>query len=237
MFRKKTAPPWVSAIIAAGGASTRMEGIDKQSVFIDGVPVVAHSVRALMSCALIREVVLVCPGNQVGHYYDMVNEYDLHLVSQVIGGGKTRQASVFSGIEACSGQAEYFAIHDGARPLVTPQEVSACVAAAIEQGAAALGVKPKDTLKRMDAQGCIAGTINREDTVAIHTPQVFAAKIYRQAMALARCEGRDYSDDCQLVERLGNRVQVVCGSYENIKITTPQDIIIARALLQGVEEW
>ena len=236
MFRKKAPPPWVSAVVAAAGSSSRMEGVDKQRAAIDHTPVVARSIQALMACEFIREIVLVCPSGRIPEYYDIIRDYELDLVSVVVGGGNTRQASVFAGIDACSEQAKYFAIHDGARPLVTPEEIQACIEAAIRHGAAALGVKPKDTIKRVDKDGYISATIDRNEMAAIQTPQVFEAGLYRQAMALALRENRDYTDDCQLVERLGKKVYIAPGKYENIKITTPHDLAIAQAVLQLREE-
>ena len=241
MFRKKAKPPWVSAVVAAGGSSSRMQGIDKQCAVIDQTPVVARSIQALMACGLIREIVLACPLRRIPDYYDIIRDYNLDLVSVVVGGGSTRQASVFAGINACSEQAKYFAIHDGARPLVTPEEIYACIEAAIQHGAAALGVKPKDTIKHADSDGYISSTLERDNLVAIQTPQVFEAGLYRQAMAAALRDGVDYSDDCQLVERLGKKVYIVPGQYENIKITTPQDLAVAQAVLQlreeGIGQW
>jgi len=236
LFRKKASPPWVSAVVAAAGSSSRMEGIDKQCAAIDHTPVVARSIQALMACGLIREIVLVCPHGRIPEYYDIIRDYSLDLVSVVVGGGDTRQASVFAGVDACSEQARYFAIHDGARPLVTPEEIETCIEAAIQHGAAALGVRPKDTIKRAGKDGYIAATLERNELVAIQTPQVFEAGLYRQAMALAVRENKDFSDDCQLIERLGKKVYIAPGQYENIKITTPHDLAIAQAVLQLREE-
>jgi len=208
-----------------------MDGIDKQRAELFGLPVVARSIQALAECELISEIVLVCPVGQVADYYELTRDLEPGQVSKIVEGASTRQASVFAGVLAASEQAEYFAIHDGARPLVTPEEVTACVEAAFEHGAAALGVKPKDTLKQTGGDGYITATLNRDELIAIQTPQVFEAGVYRKAMAVARCEERSYSDDCQLVERLGKKVYIVSGRYENIKITTPEDLIIARGLL------
>jgi len=234
MFRKtaKKQQPWVSAVVAAAGASSRMNGVDKQFITIDDIPVVARSIRALMDCRFIREIVLVCPARRITEYYDLVRNYDLDLVSKVVGGGDTRQASVFAGIGACDDRAGYYVIHDGARPLVTPGEVETCIKTAIEHGAAALGARPKDTLKRVGQESYITATIDRNEIVLIQTPQVFEAGLYREAMALALREKMDYSDDCQLMERLGKRVYVASGQYENIKITTAGDVVIAQALLR-----
>ena len=232
MFWKKkpTPPPFVSAVVVAAGASARMGGIDKQFADLGGLPVVARSLEALSLCGLISEIVLVCPAGQVPAYYELVREFELAQVSKAVEGAATRQESVFAGVEACSEQAEYFAIHDGARPLVLPEEVEACIQAAFEHGAAALGVKPKDTLKQAGSDGYITATLNRDEIIAIHTPQVFGAVTYRRAMAAARSEYKHYTDDCQLVERLGEKVHIVPGRYGNIKITTPEDLVIARAL-------
>jgi len=231
-WKKKIEPrPFVSAVVVAAGASARMGGIDKQCADLLGLPVVARSIMALTQCGLISEIVLVCPAGQVHGYYDLVRELELERVSKVIEGAATRQESVFAGVEACCPSTEYLAIHDGARPLVTPEEVTACIEAAFEHGAAALGVRPKDTLKQAGAGSYIAGTLNRDEIIAIHTPQVFAGEVYRRAMAAARSEGKNYTDDCQLVEHMGEKVYIAEGRYGNIKITTPEDLAIARALL------
>lgn len=218
-----------------------MQGVDKQSVSIDHMPVVARSAQALSECELVSEIILVCPAEKVGEYYRLVREFELERVSKVIGGGGSRQQSVFAGVQACDKQAKYYLIHDGARPLITPENVRACILAAFEHGAAAVGVKPKDTLKLVGKDGYISKTIDRAEMISIQTPQVFKADVYARAAKVALCEERDYSDDCQLVERLGERVFIVPGEYENIKITTPADLAVAQALLQlrhqGVEQW
>lgn len=240
-FSKRPKGPRVSAVIAAAGSSSRMEGIDKQMAGIQQLPVVVRSIEALSHCPFIYQIVLVCPSELIPDYYGLVQEYRLDLVSSVVGGGGNRQESVFAGIAACDPEAEYYAIHDGARPLITPEMVEDCILAAVEFGAAALGVPAKDTIKQVDSEGFIRGTPPREELVAIQTPQVFEGALYRRAMALARQEERCYTDDCQLVERAGKRVRVVPGSYQNIKITTPEDLAVAATILryreEGLEEW
>lgn len=240
-FRKKPKAPKVAAVVAAAGSSSRMEGIDKQRALLEELPVLVRSIAALSECPLVEEIVLVCPPRLIPDYYAMVQDYRLDKVASVVGGGATRQESVFLGVAACGEDSAYFAVHDGARPLVSPQAVERCISAAVEHGAAALGVPVKDTLKRLDENGFVVATPPREDLVAIQTPQVFEANLYRRAMAQARHDGRDYTDDCQLVERAGMRVKVVPGSYGNIKITTPEDLALAGALLrlqeEGVSPW
>lgn len=235
-FKRKEQLPPVSAVVVAAGSAERMQGIDKQQALLDGLPVVVRSVEALGRCPLVGEVVLVCPPQRMAEYYAMVREFSLDLVSTVVGGGATRQQSVFQGIETCNPKAAYFLIHDGARPLVAPEVVEQCIRAAMEFGAAAAGTTPKDTIKMLDESGFAVSTPSREKLVAIQTPQVFEANLYRQAMARAKEEQRDYTDDCQLVEQLGHKIKVVPGDYTNLKITVPEDLAIAEAVLQFQEE-
>lgn len=241
LFRRKPPPPWVSAVVAAAGSASRMEGIDKQQAAIDEVPVVVRSVEALSASPLVAEIVLVCPADLIPQYYALVRQWGLDLVTSVVGGGENRQQSVFAGIAACNREARFYLIHDGARPLASPEVIDDCIHAAFEHGAAAVGVPLKDTIKTVSPDGFITSTPERDGLVAIQTPQVFQAELYREAMALAIKEGRHYTDDCRLVERTGKKIRVTQGSYENIKITTPEDLAVAGALLryreEGLEQW
>lgn len=231
-FHKKKEIPFVSAVIVAAGASSRMDGVDKLQILLDGMPVVAHSIGSFSACPLISEVVVVCRQEQLANLYDLIRFYAFEKVTSVVSGGKKRQDSVFSGIRACSGQAEFYAIHDGARPLTLPEEIVRCLETAFKTGAAATGVPVKDTIKVVDQSGVIIETPDRDCLWAVQTPQIFAAKLYRDAMALAVNDGRDYTDDCRLVEETRHPVTMVAGSYGNIKITTPEDIAAAEAILQ-----
>jgi len=232
LFQKKQQPPFVSAVIAAAGSASRMGGLDKQTARIGDMPVVAHSIEALSLSGAVSEIVLVCKPEQIPRYYAMARELGLGLVAKVVGGGDTRQDSVFAGIEACSDEAEYYVIHDGARPLAAPEIIGDCVYAATIHGAAAPGVPPKDTVKRVDSRGFVKETLDRDGLVTIQTPQAFAAGLYREAMALARRGGLNFTDDCQLIENCGHKVYVVPGGYGNIKITTPEDLAVACAMLR-----
>lgn len=230
--RKKSTPPWISAVIVAAGTSSRMEGIDKQQALLQEIPVVVRSIILFQECPMISEIVLVCREEQIADYYRLLQDYELSKVTSVVKGGAQRQDSVFGGIAACSEAVDFYAIHDGARPLATRYEIEQCIAAALEFGAAAVGTPVKDTIKVCGADGFIQSTPNREQLFAIQTPQIFAAPLYREAMARAVESHCVYTDDCQLVERTGNRVFVSPGSYQNIKITTPEDIAVAQAILQ-----
>ncbi len=235
-FKKKKNMPLVSAVVVAAGSADRMQGIDKQQALLDGLPVVVRSVEVLSRCPMVGEVVLVCPPQSIPEYYALTREFSLDLVSAVVGGGASRQQSVFLGVEACDDQAAYYLIHDGARPLVTPEVVEECIRAAMEFGAAAPGMTPKDTIKVVDKDGFAVSTPPRKGLAAIQTPQVFESGLYRQAMARAKGQGHEYTDDCQLVEQIGHRVKVVPGGYSNLKITIPEDLAMAEAVLQFQEE-
>jgi len=228
--------PQISAIIVAAGNASRMHGIDKQYAQIGNLPVIVRSVQQFDDCPLINEIILVCRESDIASYYAIVRDFGFKKISQIVAGGNERQDSVFRGIDACSTNADFFAIHDGARPLVTAEIIAECIDAAIKHGAAAAGVPVKDTIKQVRTDGSIAETPDRSKLVAIQTPQIFAAQLYRSAMALAIKQGHHYTDDCQLIENSGHCVFVSCGSYSNIKITTPEDLEIAEALLNYYEE-
>jgi 2-C-methyl-D-erythritol 4-phosphate cytidylyltransferase len=232
LFGKKKEPPFVAAVVVAAGGGARMAGIDKQLFELGGVPVVARSLAALSACPRIREIVLVCRREQLADYYDLVKLFGFDKVKTVIKGGEQRQQSVAAGIAACSEEAAFYAIHDGARPLVLPQDIESCIDLAYETGAAAVAVSVTDTIKICDERGAVIQTPNRERLWAVQTPQIFEAGLYRRALESATSAGHFYTDDCQLVENAGHTVVMSPGSHGNIKITRPEDIAIAEAILE-----
>ena len=237
MFAKKhrSAGPWISAVIVAAGSASRMGGIDKQQYPLGDIPVVARSIRQFHECARITEIVVVCREEDVAQYYVLMQDYGFVKVRKVAAGGADRQSSVFRGIAACDERAAYFAIHDGARPLVTPEIIGSCIDSAILHGAAAAGVPVKNTVKVASPEGFVLETPDRSRLFAIQTPQIFEAGLYRAAMEYALRAGASYTDDCQLVERAGHRVFISRGDYANLKITTPEDIAVAEALIEYYE--
>lgn len=239
--RKNEPPPVISAVVVAAGASSRMNGVDKQQALIDAAPVIAHSIGAFEECPAIGEIIVVCRRESIPDVYRLVQEYQMDKVASVVAGGAHRQESVFQGIAACRPDAAYYAIHDGARPLVTQEEIAQCVDAALQYGAAAVGTPVKETIKVCGEDGFVQSTPDRDRLMAVGTPQIFAAGLYREAMERAKQNHCLYTDDCQLLERCGRRVYISPGSYQNIKITTPEDIAVARAILayrnQEGEPW
>ena len=229
---------FVSAIIVAAGQSRRMGGdTSKQFILIDGVPVIVRTLKAFEIAERIREVVIAARQEDIPQMYALIQDYEITKVKQIITGGETRQESVFRAIAQVDENADFLAIHDGARPLIRPQEIDLAVSAAVEHGAAALGVPVKDTVKHVDADGKIVDTPERSTLWAVQTPQVFSRALYLRAAEQAGEAAAQLTDDCQLIERTGAPVYLVRGAYANLKITTPEDVFAAEGILRATEDF
>ncbi len=225
---------YAGAVIAAGGMAQRMQGVNKQILKIDGVPVLVRSIRALAAIPEIREMVVVARPELFEQLEGWKQEY--HLPDFCLtAGGDTRQQSVLNGVGCLSEQVEYVVIHDGARPFADRQLIDRCLQSAVEHQAATAAVPVKDTIKQAADNGSIAATPDRSRLYLTQTPQIFRAQLYRRAAEQAQAEGLDFTDDCQLMEHLGHRVWLAQGDYRNIKITTPEDIVIAQAIAESME--
>ena len=231
-----TVAPFVSAVVVAAGNSTRMNGVNKQLLLIDGVPVLVRTLKALSDNSKVGEIVVAAREEDIPVIYQAVQEYEIPKVTHIVRGGATRQQSVLNAVNAVSESCEYLLIHDGARPLVTADIIDGTLEAAFEYGAAATGVKVKDTIKKVGPDGFIIGTPDREKLWAVHTPQIFKKSLYIDALRTV-ADASDFTDDCKLIEEYGEKVQMVEGSYENIKITTPGDVILAEAILRTRNEY
>ena len=225
---------YAGAVIAAGGMAQRMQGVNKQILKIDGIPVLVRSIRALAAIPEIREMVVVARPELFEQLEGWKQEY--HLPDFCLtAGGDTRQQSVLNGVGCLSEQVEYVVIHDGARPFADRQLIDRCLQSAVEHQAATAAVPVKDTIKQAADDGSIASTPDRSRLYLTQTPQIFHAQLYRRAAEQAQAEGLDFTDDCQLMEHLGHRVCLAQGDYRNIKITTPEDIVIAQAIAESME--
>ncbi|OQB14562.1 MAG: 2-C-methyl-D-erythritol 4-phosphate cytidylyltransferase [Firmicutes bacterium ADurb.Bin193] len=234
-FLKKKKPDKksrVAAIITAAGSSTRMNGVNKQFSDILGAPVLAYTLRAFEATPCIDEIIVTAREEDILLVYDIIREYDISKASSVVTGGDTRQKSVKIGIDA-AGECHIIAIHDGARPCILPEHIELAVSAAERYGAAAVGCPVADTLKLVGENSFIATTLDRKGIWHIQTPQVFKSGIIKAAHDNAQSEGIEATDDCALVERAGYQVYVVLGDSGNIKITTPQDLFIARGIIES----
>lgn len=228
--------PYVSAVVVAAGNSTRM-GMNKSKQLIEicGKPVIAWTLLAFEQANEVDEVVIVCREQDIVNIYDIIAYFNITKAKTVIKGGASRQQSVSNGIGCVSEQTEFLAIHDGARPLILPQDIDKTVKAAYKYKAAALGVKVKDTIKITDGFGFIKNTPDRNNLFLIQTPQVFDKQLYLAALSHPNNAGSDYTDDCQLIESISHDILICEGSYSNIKITTQDDIHLAKQILQERE--
>lgn len=224
---------FVSAIIVAAGGSVRMGIADsKQFIPLLGRPAIEYTLRAFEKCHFIKEIVVVCREQDKERIRLIADENGFSKVSSLVEGGASRAESVRNGIKAASSKAKYFAIHDGARPLITVEEIERVIEAAFETGAATLGVPVKDTIKIVDGYNKIESAPLRSQLRAVHTPQVFERELYQFALENAGDNMINFTDDCSLIEHMGGEVEVVKGSEENIKLTTPIDVVIAESILR-----
>jgi 2-C-methyl-D-erythritol 4-phosphate cytidylyltransferase len=219
-----------AAILVAAGPGTRLgAGVPKAFVDLCGAPIVAHSLRALTRASCIASAVVVVPGGSID---DARAALAPHIPTgfpvAIVAGGAERQDSVRNGLAAVD-SVDVIAIHDAARPFVSPGVVDDAIAAAARHGAAIVAVPATDTVKRVHPDGWIESTPPRQHIWLAQTPQAFRADLIRSAHAAA-AQG-DATDDAMLVERLGVRVYVVRGNAENRKITTPEDLQWAEWLL------
>lgn len=209
--------------------------LPKQFLELADVPILVHTVRALQSSSFIKHIVLVVPASHLESTRALVSRYGLTLVAAVVSGGRTRQESVWAGLQMVPAELELVVVHDGVRPLVEPGLVDACIVRAAETGAAMLAVPVKDTLKAVVA-GVVTATVERSGLWQAQTPQVARRALLQQAFAVAREEGLEATDEAALLEHIGVEVSVVTGSETNIKVTTAADLVLAAGLLAQREK-
>lgn len=239
LSRTANQPHFTSAIIAAAGRGTRMcdaAGTTKQLMELCGMPVIVRTLLAFQQSALINEIIVVAREDELGVYEEYKEQYGLSKIAAVVPGGETRQESVLCGFERISDEADFVAIHDGARCLISVEAIDAVVNEAFRKGAATAATKASDTVKRADNHGFISETVNRDELWLAQTPQVFKTEVYRAAAYTAKEEGFTATDDNMLAEHVGFQVKLVDCGTENIKITTPADLAIAEVILSRREK-
>ncbi len=217
-----------AAIILGAGAGTRMKA-DKSKLLleINGKTVLERTVETFSKIKEINEIIVVCRESDLDSFENVLSPYNVSYCF----GGETRQQSVMNAVETID-ECDYLLIHDGARPLITEKEITDTLTSAIQNGAAAVGVMVKDTIKVIDSNYQIVSTPDRSSLVSIRTPQIFEFKMYVDAVEKAKADGKDFTDDCQLIEYFGKTVFTVIGDYGNIKITTPEDLPMAEGVLK-----
>jgi len=221
-----------SVVIAAAGESTRMGGVNKMLGDLNGSPVLARTLAAFQNCPAVDEIVVVTRRDDLDAVSDICTKYAVSKATKVIVGGSTRLESVHNGIYECSPRARLIAIHDGARPLVTDRVITDAVKLALKHHAAAPAVPVTSTVKQAKNH-VVTNTPNRSELFEIQTPQVFDADLIKAAVTNAVRKSLDVTDDCMAVEAIGATVWLSEGSYENLKITTPPDLITAGAIMSA----
>ncbi|HSK71429.1 MAG TPA: 2-C-methyl-D-erythritol 4-phosphate cytidylyltransferase [Pyrinomonadaceae bacterium] len=224
-----------SAVIVAAGSGSRLQAEKpKQFLEIGGKPLIIHTLQRFEDCAAIDEIILVLPAGEIETFQQINEKYNIKKLAKITAGGKTRAESVFNGLKAVnSDKAGIIAVHDGARPLVSSEEISRTIEKAKETGAACLVAPVTDTIKEI-ADGKIIGTIDRLKLRRALTPQCFRFEILQKAFAQADLS-EVATDECFLVEKLGYEISAVEGSARNIKITHREDLILAENLLKQTQ--
>lgn len=219
-----------SVVVVAAGTASRMQGIDKILAPLGDVPILVRTLRVFQRCSHVTEIVVVTREDLLVKIGDLCKEYYLNKVSKIVVGGAERVLSVRAGLREVREQAQLIAIHDGARPFLSDAVLDEVLRQAAATGAAAPAVAVNDTIKRAE-QGVVEQTMDRSCLWAVQTPQVFQADLIRAAVEKAVSDNAQVTDDCSAVERLGMKVVLTAGDRENIKVTTPFDMILGEAIL------
>ena len=223
--------PLCTAIVPAAGSSARMGGENKLLMHIACVPVLTRTLQAIDKAELVTEIIVATREDTMEEVAELVKNAGLRKKVKVVCGGATRTESVLAAAVEADPKSQLLAVHDGARPLVLPEEFDHVIRYACNTYAAAPAVPVTDTVKVADETGLITATPDRSTLYAVQTPQVFQADLLKAALQAALNDGVSLTDDCAAVERLGKQVYLTTGNRENIKITTPIDIAIAEAIL------
>jgi 2-C-methyl-D-erythritol 4-phosphate cytidylyltransferase len=212
-----------------GGGSGNRFGGDKLTVSLAGKPLIAHTLSAFEETSAVSSIVLVVPPGREEEFRTIANDEEISKLASVIPGGEHRHESVRRGLEALPPEVELVAIHDAARPLITPDLITSCLEMAAKEGASALAVPVTDTLHQIDASGSAAGSVDRSTLRAMQTPQVFYAAEIRDL--LAAMSGNP-TDEVSVAMAAGKKVSLVEHYEPNLKVTWPQDVVMAEALLR-----
>jgi len=224
---------YITAVIPAAGQGSRMRaGMNKQFLKLLGKPVLVHTLEIFEKCELINDVVLIASQGEEDYCRYLLQEYGLSKITRIVTGGQERQHSVAGGLAQVSNKCDIVAVHDGARPLLLLSHLIKTLEAVSHHDGAVLAVPVKDTIKESMNDKTVKCTLDRSRLWTVQTPQVFRKDVLIYAYEKAMKEGFNGTDDASLAEHFGFRIKVVEGSYENIKITTPEDLDLAELILK-----
>lgn len=221
--------PDTSVILVCAGNASRMNGINKILMPLGSSNVIGVCMQAFQNCPDVAEIIIVTKPESAQAIRETAASLQISKLTEITDGGATRQESVMQGLRLVSKSTDYIAVHDGARPLVKPEQIANVIQDARVFGGATLGVPVKDTIKMVD-DGLITDTPPRSSLWITQTPQVFRKRLYFEAVDFALEHHLNFTDDCQLIESIGGKICMTAGDYTNIKITTPEDRAIAEVL-------
>lgn len=223
----------ICAVIAAAGTGSRMgRGINKQFIKIKEKPLLFYTLTAFENNSKVDEIVVTAKTEEIEFIKkEIVEKYEFHKVSAIVVGGKERQDSVYNALKYIK-ECHIVLIHDGARPFVTEEIINKGIEYTEIYGAAACGVTPKDTIKLVDRDGFSEGTLNREKLFSVQTPQCFKYTLIMDAHTKCSQLDSKFTDDTAVLEYFGHRIYLYQGSYDNIKVTTPEDLAVAQRIVE-----
>ena len=222
---------YASAVIVAAGSSSRMNGCQKLTMTIGGIPVIARTMLAFERAKSIKNIVIVTRESDVLTMQMIAQKYMITKITDIIVGGSNREESVKNGINRLNENTKYVLIHDGARPLINTELIDKVSAACIDNDAVACAVPVKDTIKVV-RDGLVEKTLERSSLYAMQTPQAFSYPVYKKCINSVEDLSK-FTDDCAVAENFGVSVRIIDGDYNNIKITTKEDVQIAEGILGG----
>ncbi|HZJ76318.1 MAG TPA: 2-C-methyl-D-erythritol 4-phosphate cytidylyltransferase [Oscillospiraceae bacterium] len=227
----------ISVIIAAAGKGKRMgKGYNKQYILLGGKPIVAHTIEVFENMGLIDEIILVVGRGETGSAEkDIIYKYNFKKVVKIVEGGAERGDSVYNGLKAVNTNCDIVLVHDGVRPFIAENIIEKSIETAKDAGACAVAVRVKDTIKVVKKNMEVDYTPDRDALWAVQTPQTFRYRLLLEAYEKLRIDDMKITDDAMLIEKLGHAVKIVEGDYENIKITTPEDLILGEGILNKRE--
>jgi 2-C-methyl-D-erythritol 4-phosphate cytidylyltransferase len=221
----------LTAILVAAGDSRRM-GFDKLFAAIAGKPVIAHTIRAFHRSASVNEIIVVAREDRHNEIKTIVRDEKFEKVRSIIPGGKHRQDSVRAGLDHLDSATRWVAVHDAARPLITPEQIERVFQQCANHGAAALAEPINDTLKRANSDLLVSGSVDRDQLYAMQTPQIFERQLIEEAYRSVCAENIFVTDEVSAVERMGRKVALVVNGEFNFKITYPRDLPLADVVLK-----
>ena len=229
---------FVTAIVAAAGMGKRMKmGINKQFLTIDGIPILAHTIKKIEKSKYVDFLLLIVKESDMRYVHDTIKKHKINMNYKIVYGGKERQDSINNGLLNMPHETDIVLTHDGARPFVSVDKIDEAIENVMDTGASVLANPVKDTIKVSTDGKLVDYTPNRNRLWQVQTPQVFRKEIIMKAYSQAYAEGYNGTGDCSLVEKTGVKVKLIYNSYDNIKITTREDLSIAQILVKKVKIW